>query len=136
MRSFSLLGSASAFLHQAVQGLARHEFHGQEGPVALFLAHIVDGHDARMVQQAGDLGLPLEAQQVLVLVRFSLHGIQLHELDGHLALDPGILGEHDAAHGTRAQEAEDLVAADGLGEVQVVEFSHVSILPDASEMEW
>ncbi len=127
-----LVRQRSAFLHQPVQGLAGHELHGQEGTVALLLAHIVDGHDAGMVQQTRDLSLPLEAQQVLVLVGFGPHRLQLHELDGHLPLDAGVLREHHAAHGPRTQEAEDLVATDGPGEVQVVEVGHASILPDAS----
>ena len=87
-----------------------------------------------MVQQARYLRLALEPRQILVLVGLGPHGLQLHQLDGHLALDPGILGQHDASHGARTQETQHLVAADHSREVEVVEVTHVSILPNPSDM--
>ncbi len=106
------------FRREAVAAQAREagpvdELHGEEGPHGRIHPHVVDRDDVGVVQPRADLRLALEA----------LHGGFLlvapapvaHGLDGHGALEEGVLGQVDHAHGAAAQHALDHVASDCMG---------------------
>ena len=96
-----------ALLRQVRQQGSIHVFHGHEGPYVGIFAHIEDGHDVGVVQPGTDLRLPLEAQQQ----RVSVLRQTVDDFHRHLALEQGIPGQVDHAHGAAAQHALDLVAA-------------------------
>jgi len=70
---------------------------------------------------AGRLGL---AQEALHRVRLAL-GVRVHDLDGHPAVDPGVLGLVDRTHAALPQQADEAVLpVDYLAD----ELDHVTLL--------
>ena len=57
-----VVSGVGPFLQELRQGLAADQFHGEERPAVRQCAEIVDGHDARMLQLAGDPGFRLKAR--------------------------------------------------------------------------
>ena len=69
------------------------------------LSPIVDRHDARVVERSGSVRLALEAFD---------HGRvcamgSIQHLHGHLAVQPGVVGQEDVSHPTGANPADQLV---------------------------
>jgi hypothetical protein len=96
-----------------VDGLAQvrpvEQLHGHvEQPV--LLPEVVDGHDVRVVQQGGRLGLALEALERLVAPA-EMDG---ERLQGDVALENGVVGLVHLAHRAAAELAHDPVLADPL----------------------
>ena len=54
-------------LDAVLEGIALHQFHGDEGLAAL-LVDIVDGADVGMIQRRGGPGLALEALEGLLVI--------------------------------------------------------------------
>jgi hypothetical protein len=71
-------------------------------------AHLEDGQDVGVVQGPRGAGLEFEAGQA-VAVLGQLPG---EDLDGHVPVDPQIVGTPDLAHPSRAEGRDDLVGAD------------------------
>ena len=99
-------------LHRLLERVAADEPHGVIGAAIAVGAQAVDGHDPRVLQSAGDLGLdqePLPAGGVVGMVVEDL-------LERHLAMQLGIQGDEDRAQpaaGVRPQHAEPLAVAGG-----------------------
>ena len=98
--------------HRLLERVAADEPHGVIGAAIAVGAQAVDGHDPRVLQSAGDLGLdqePLAAGGVVGMVVEDL-------LERHLAMQLGIQGDEDRAQpaaGVRPQHAEPLAVAGG-----------------------
>ena len=75
-----------ALFHGAVEGVTLNKLHHQKGR-AFVLAHVEDGHDAGMSQNAGSARLTIKTRAVLRGLRPSERG----GMDG--------LESHDAAYG-------------------------------------
>ena len=86
--------------------LALEQFHDEEGKT-LVLADVEQGADVRVGEARHRPGLPLET--------LALEGVRrdqrVHELDGHLAVEPGVARTVDLAHPAGAERADDLVGA-------------------------
>jgi hypothetical protein len=67
-------------------------------------ADIVDGEDVGVVEGAGGAGLLLEPAEVV-----AVGDLRGEDLDGHLAVETGIVGPVDLTHAARAEEPDDLV---------------------------
>ena len=89
-------------------------------------AEVEDGHHVGVGHLRDGLGLALEAGLELGVVR----DLGDHDLEGHVAVEDGVVGEVDLAHGALAEGADDLVLADPAGQllhdrlVRVVRLSH------------
>jgi len=95
---------------RVLEVLAVEQLHGHEGLVALG-AELVDGDDVRVAQQRDRLGLAHEAlADGLVRVEAGRDA-----LDGDVAVEHGVVGTEDFAHGALSELAGDLVLADLLG---------------------
>src|ERR1043166_1941274 len=81
-------------------------------------AEVVDGDEVRMVEQAEGAGLLLEARHDLLR---AAPGDGREELDGHVAGQLRVAGAIDLSHASRADERDDLVAADLVAWLQVHE---------------
>ena len=92
-----------AFAQERAQVRARQDGH-DEKQSPFIPAEVVDGDDAGVVHLGDDLGFPLEA---LLGVLRQVAGRD--ELDGHLAVQDGILRAIDDAHPAAPQLGEDLV---------------------------
>ena len=92
-----------------LQVLARHELEREE-PHVPDLVDAVDSADVRVIQRRERLGLAFEAPQPLVVVGQLLG----EDLDGDLALEPGVLRAVDLPHPAGSEGAEDLVEREGL----------------------
>ena len=89
------------------QGLAFEELLDDVGR-AVVLADVVDGGDVGVVQDAGGLGLLLEAAQAIG-VGGEGGG---EDLDGDVAAEARVLGAVDLPHAAGADGGEDLVGAE------------------------
>ena len=76
--------------------------------LAVVLAHLVDRHDARVVQKGDGLGLVLEPPELVVA------GQQpgLDHLEGHGAVEADLPSLVDDAHAAAAQFAADFIVAE------------------------
>src|ERR1043166_6024834 len=81
-------------------------------------AEVVDGYEVRRVEQAEGAGLLLEARHDLLR---AAPGDGREELDGHVAGQLRVAGAIDLSHASRADERDDLVAADLVAWLQVHE---------------
>ena len=94
--------------------LQRHaiqKLHGDER-LAVLLADFVNGADVGMVQGRGGLGFALKTGQSLRVSGDFLG----QELQGHKAVQPGVLGLVDHTHPATAQLLDDAVVRDGLAD--------------------
>ncbi len=100
-------------LAELFQRAALDELHHD---VAVLVLHhrVVDLHDVRVVELAGERGLVEEHALVHRAVLGVLQRLRERDLHRHLALGEGILGEVYLAGGAAAQLAQQLVLADRL----------------------
>ena len=98
---------------RTVQALPVDQLHGEEVRTALLLDG-VDGHDVRVVQRSDRLRLALEAFQP-----GSIRGhLRWEDLQRHLALEPGVLGQKDRPHAALADPALDAVVGQCLSRLK------------------
>jgi hypothetical protein len=89
------------------EGLAFDQFHDEVGSLrGLLDAHVVNGDDAWMRQLCNDACFAEE-----VVARVAPGEFRSEELDGHGAVDEGVMGTNDAAVGAGAKGFEDLVTS-------------------------
>jgi hypothetical protein len=80
------------------EGAALHQLHGEEGPAVVQPADLDDGHDAGVLQPAGDLRL---LQEAALQVGAPTKLLAQH-LDGQVAAQVGVGGAVDGAHAAAA----------------------------------
>ncbi len=97
-----------AFFHGVGEGRALDKFHHQKGR-ALMLAHVEDGHNAGMRQNARGARLALEACAVLFALRAFERG-GMDGFDGDDAAYGGVACLENAAHRAASQLLDNLVA--------------------------
>src|SRR5262249_51141754 len=94
-----------------LEAIALDKAHGVEGSAVGVAAQAVDGHDARMLQLAGDLRLQKEARPAL-----RLGGVpRLDLLQGDLAMEFLVTGYENLAQATPSVRPQDAKAGDGSG---------------------
>src|SRR5262249_50965554 len=96
-------------LDHVLQSFSVKELH-DEVRLTLVLAELVDSDDVVVTQIPGDNGFVLKAGYEFLI------GVQ-QDLDGHEAVDLGIMGLINAAEGAHAQQFSDLVTTDLSGVV-------------------
>ncbi len=99
-------GHRPAFAYRVVQRLPVHVLHDDIDQAAL-LADLVDGHGVGVVQLGRQAGLAEEPLEAIGVVRKA--GRQ--GLDGHVAVQAGIVGQPDLAHAPFTQPAKERVRA-------------------------
>ena len=100
-------------LQELPEALSRNVLHGDEGKAETrILVRVVDGHDARMGEAGGRLGL---TEKPLLELTDQVVGEPVGQgigLNGDVPLQPGVAGKVNDAHGTPADLPLDLVAPD------------------------
>lgn len=91
------------------QRRAIHQFH-DDGLDGVVLFEAVDLGDVWVIERRQRLGLPPEPLEPVGI------GSQQRgkHLDGHVALQPGVVGAIHLTHASDAQQAEDLIDTDAL----------------------
>jgi hypothetical protein len=112
-RHLALDGHRRALAHGLVEVLSLQELHRDEGRAVGVAAEVEDGHHVRVGHLRDGPGLALEAALELGVVR----DLGDHDLEGHVAVEDGVVGEVDLAHGALAEGADNLVLADPAGQV-------------------
>ena len=107
-----LLPAARGLVEPAPHGAAGDEFHGDEDLTGVH-ADVVDGDDVG-VGEAGE-GLGLAQEEGLAVAGAVAVDLAVHELDGDLAIELGVVGGVDDAHAAGAELVDDEVAADPRG---------------------
>jgi hypothetical protein len=92
------------------EGAALDQLHGEEGPAVVQAADLDDGHDAGVLQPAGQPRLLQEA----ALQAGAPAQLRAQHLDGQVAAQVGVGGAVDGAHAAAADLLQEAVAA-GVG---------------------
>ena len=112
-RHLPLDGHRRGLAHRLLEVLALQELHRDEGRAVGVAAEVEDGDQVRVLHLRDRPGLASEALLELGVVR----DLGDHDLEGHVAVEDGVVGEVDLAHGALAEGAQDLVLADPAGQV-------------------
>ncbi len=99
--------------HGLLEVLALQELHRDEGRAVGVVAQVEDHHHVRVGHLGDRAGLALETGLQLGVVG----DLGDHDLEGHVAVEHGVVGQVHLAHGALAEGAEDLVLADPAGEL-------------------
>jgi len=94
--------------HRLLEILTLQQLHRDEGRAVRVVAEVEDGHHVRVRHLRDGLRLALEA-----LLQLGVVGdLRDHDLEGHVAVEHGVAGQVDLAHGALAEGADDVVLAD------------------------
>ncbi len=99
--------SAASRADAGAQALALEELHHEVALAVGERAEIEDFDDVLGADAAGRLGLALEARHGLAL----FGDARVQDLDGHLAVDSGVLPLVNGTHSAFAEQADDAVLA-------------------------
>src|ERR1700747_518592 len=91
--------------------MAGEKLHGDE-LLALFFANFIDGANVWVIQRGGGLRFALEAGESLRIAS----DFGREELEGHEAVELGVLGLVDDAHPAAAQFFEDVIVGNVVDE--------------------
>ncbi len=97
-------------LHEHVQRLALHVFHGQKGAAILGFSHLVDDTDVGMSQPGSRPGFRAEALDLIGVAG----ELDRHDLEGNGTFQPGVFSQKHLAHAAGSQPAHDSIMPDGL----------------------
>ena len=99
--------------HGLLEVLALQELHRDERRAVGVIAEVEDHHHVRVGHLGDRPRLALEADLQLRVVG----DLGDHDLEGHVAVEHGVVGQVNLAHGALAEGTEDVVLADPAGEL-------------------